>query len=285
MAVQILTDSTSYLSEEIRKELDIRVVSLGLSFGNESMKETDIDNESFYQMMAQKGIPTSSQPSVGDLEKEMISGVEKGDQLCCIFMSSEMSGTFSTAQLVKEMVLEKYEDAKIAVIDSKSNCMQLGFSVIQAARTAKAGMSLEKVSQAALENINKSRFLFIPENLDYLRKGGRIGGASALLGNLFKIIPILTVENGKTSVLMKVRTKGNALRAMVDQVVKDISEKGLGEIAVEHINCKQEAKELAKVIKEKLNVNIDIMDIGPVIGLHVGPGTLGIVYYTLKDIR
>jgi len=110
-------------------------------------------------------------------------------------------------------------------------------------------------------------------------------GASALIGNLFKIIPILTVENGKTTILMKVRTKKNAVLAMTDKMLQDISNYDLGEIVVLHINCLDEAKELAKMIKEKLKVNIDIMDIGPVIGLHVGPGTIAIAYYTLKAMR
>lgn len=170
MAVKILTDSTSYIDEQVRKELDIQAVSLGISFGDDCIKETDIDNESFYQMMADKGIPTSSQPPVGDLENAMRSVVEKGDQLCCVLLSSEMSGTFSTAQLVKKMLLEKYNDARIAIVDSGSNCMQLGFAVLQAARAAKVGMTLKQVEKAALENIKRSRFLFIPENLDYLKK-------------------------------------------------------------------------------------------------------------------
>lgn len=287
MVVKILTDSTGYINEKARKELDIHVVSLGISFGDDCIKETDIDNESFYQMMAEKGIPTSSQPSVGDLENEMQSVVEKGDQLCCVFLSSEMSGTFSTARLVKKMLMEKYNHAKIAIVDSGSNCMQLGFAVIQAARAAKAGMVLEQVEKAAIDNIKRSRFLFIPENLDYLRKGGRIGGASALIGNLFKIIPILTVENGKTTVLMKVRSKGNAVKAMIKKFVEDISQYGLGEVVIHHINCIDEAKEFAAMIKDKLDFNpkIDIVDIGPVIGLHVGPGAIGIAYYTQKDMR
>ena len=285
MTVTILTDSTSYLSEKIRKELNIKMVSLNLSFDNDSMREVDIDNNRFYKMMATNGIPTSSQPSVGDIYKEMLDVVEQGDSLCCIFLSSEMSGTFSTGQMAKAMVLEKYEDALIEIVDSRSNCMQLGFAVVMAARAAKAGQTLEQVREAALENIKRSRFLFIPENLNYLKKGGRIGGASALIGNLFKIIPILTVENGKTTILMKVRTKKNAVLAMTDRMLQDISENGLGEIVVSHIDCLDEAKELTKVIKDKLNVNIDILDIGPVIGLHVGPGTIAVAYYTLEDMR
>ena len=285
MTVTLLTDSTSYLGDEIKKELNIKMVSLNLTFGNDSMREIDIDNDRFYKMMATNGIPTSSQPSVGDIYNEMLEVVEKGNSLCCIFLSSDMSGTLATGQIAKEMVMEKYSDAKIEIVDSRSNCMQLGFAVIMAAKAAKAGKTLEQVKEAALENIKRSRFLFIPENLDYLKKGGRIGGASALIGNLFKIIPILTVENGKTTILMKVRTKKNAVSAMTDTMLQDISNYDLGEIVVQHIDCLDEARELAKMIKEKLKVNIEIMDIGPVIGLHVGPGTIAIAYYTLKAMR
>ncbi len=285
MAVRVLTDSTSYLGEETRKELDISMVSLNLSFGNDSMREMDIDNGSFYQMMAERGIPTSSQPAIGELYHEMLHIVESGDSLCGIFISAEMSGTLSTARMARDMVLEKHEAAQIEIVDSKSNCMQLGFAVIQAARAAKEGKTLEQVKAAAQENINRSRFLFIPDTLEYLKKGGRIGGASALLGTIFKIIPILTVENGKTAVLSKVRTKKNAVSAMIERMQQDIDNCGLGEVVVQHINCLDEAKELASKIKEMLRVNIGIADIGPVIGLHVGPGTVAIAYYTQRDMR
>jgi len=285
MAVQILTDSTSYLSEEIRFALNIRMVSLNLSFGSYSIKETDIDNESFFKMMAEKGIPTSSQPSVGDIYEEMLQSVKSGDSICCIFLSAEMSGTYSTGLLAKEMVLEKYPNAKIEVIDSRSNCMQLGFPVILAAKAAQAGGTLEQVKEAALENIKKSRFLFIPNSLEYLKKGGRIGGASALIGNLFKIIPILTVENGKTSILLKIRTKKNAVEAMVETMLQNIHEYGLGEVIVQHINNLEEARILAESLEERLNIKVLIADIGPVIGLHVGPGTIALTYYTKMDMR
>ncbi|WP_368292423.1 DegV family protein [Dehalobacter sp. TBBPA1] len=285
MAVQVLTDSTSYISKEIKEELNIRMVSLSLSFGSDSIREVDIDNDLFYKKMASYGIPTSSQPSIGELYNEMLAVIEKGDSLCCIFLSSEMSGTFSTGQLVKEMVSEKHKNARIEIIDSRSNSMQLGLAVIMAAREAKANKTLEEVKEAALENIQRSRFLFIPENLKYLKKGGRIGGASALIGDLFGIIPILTVENGITTVVTKVRTKKKAVLAMIDIMLDNISKYGLGEVIIHHINCLDEAKELAQMIKEKLKVNIDIIAIGPVIGLHVGPGTIGIVYYTQKALR
>lgn len=284
MSVKILTDSTSYINKDVLNDLDIKTVSLNVVFGSESFKEIDIDNDDFYKMMKDKGIPTSAQPAITDVYDEIKKVVENGDELLCVFLSSDMSGTFSTAHMVREMILENYKNAKIEILDSRSNCMQMGFAAIVAARAAKEGKILEVVREIAENNIRRSRFLFIPENLDYLKKGGRIGGAGALIGNLLKIIPILTVKDGKTTVLTKVRTKKNAVQAMVDKMLKDINEFGLREIVVHHINCYDEAEALSNRIKEKLNVDVAICDIGPVIGIHVGPGAIGIAYYTESEI-
>jgi DegV family protein with EDD domain len=284
MSVKIMTDSTSYIDESLREELDIKVLPLYVSFPDISMKETEIKNEVFYEMMEQKGIPVSSQPSIGELYQEMIDIIAKGDDLLCIFLSSEMSGTYTSACKVKEKILEEYPNAKIHIVDSRSNSMQLGFAAIVAARAAKMGKRLDEVKEIAEENIKRSRFLFIPDNLTYLKKGGRIGGASALIGSVLKIIPVLTVKDGKTTILKTVRTKTKAIKAMIDKMLKDHLEYGIKEIAVHHINCYDQAKDLANNIGEKLKMDIAIVDIGPVIGMHVGPGAIGIVYYTEKDI-
>ena len=279
MSVKIMTDSTSYIDESLREELDIKVLPLYVSFPDTSMKETEIKNEIFYKMMEQKGIPVSSQPSIGELYQEMINIVAKGDNLLCIFLSSEMSGTYTSACKVKEKILEEYPDAKIHIVDSRSNSMQLGFAAIVAARAAKIGKTLDEVKEIAEENIKRSRFLFIPDNLTYLKKGGRIGGASALIGSMLKIIPVLTVKNGKTAILKTVRTKTKAIKAMVDKMLQDHLEYGIKEIIIHHINCYDQAKDLANDIGERLKMDIAIVDIGPVIGMHVGPGAIGIVYY------
>ena len=272
VAVKILTDSTSYIHESIRQELGIQVASLNVILGEKSIKEIDINNESFYRELDQKQIPTSSQPSIDEMYHIMKSVVEQKDELVCVFLSSKMSGTYASAHIAKNMVLEKHPQGKIKIIDSQSNSMQLGFAAIVAARLAKEGGTLEEVGLAAVENIQRSRYIFLPDNLEYLIKGGRIGGASALVGNLLKIIPILTVENGETTVLKKARTKTKAVAVMLDKMVQDAYKYGIKEVCVHHINALQEAQQLAQKIKEKLNIIATISDIGAVIGLHVGPG-------------
>ena len=284
MGVKIMTDSTSYISENISNDLDIKMVSLSISFPDESIRETEIENEIFYKKMEEKGIPVSSQPSIGELYLGMKDVVSNGDDLVCIFLSSDMSGTYNSACGVREKVLEEYKDRKIYILDSRTNSMQLGFAAIVAARAAKEDKDIEEVKLIAEENIERSRFLFTPDNLEYLKKGGRIGGAGALIGNILKIIPVLTVEDGETSVFKTVRTKIKAIKTMIDKVLEDDLEYSIEEIIVHHINCYDEAKDLASKLEEKLNKEISIVSIGPVIGLHVGPGALGIAYYTKNKL-
>ncbi len=285
MAVKVITDSTSYIDPAVMNDLDIKTVSLQVNFQEDSYMETDISNDVFYEMMEKRGIPLSSQPSVGELHEEMEQVLAQGDDLACVFLSSEMSGTYASACQVKDDLLEKYPAANIEIIDSRSNSMQLGFVAIVAARAAKEGKSLGEVKEAAMNNIDRSRFLFVPDNLVYLQKGGRIGGASALIGNLLRIMPILTVENGMTAVLKTVRTKGRAIATMIEQMIQDHDDYCISEIAVHHINCSDQARDLADKIEAKLPLKVQIRGIGPVIGLHVGPGTVGIVYYTERALR
>ncbi|MGO1468626.1 MAG: DegV family protein [Tissierella sp.] len=285
MSVKIMTDSTSYIEEDIRKNLGIKILSLYISFQEDSIKETEIKNEVFYEMMEEKGIPLSSQPTLGEIYKAMVDVVSKGDNLLCIFLSSDMSGTYNSTCKVKEQVLKEYPDSKICILDSRSNSMQLGFAAIVAARAARDGKDIDEVKKIAQENVKRSRFIFIPDNLKYLKKGGRIGGAGALIGNILKIIPILTVKDGETRVLKTVRTKNKAVKEMIDKVVEDDKKYNIKEIIVHHINCYDEAKELVDKLKEKLNKDISIIDIGPVIGMHVGPGAIGIAYYTEDEIE
>lgn len=286
MAVKIVTDSTSYIPIELIKKYDISIVSLSVSFKDENIREVDIDNENFYKKMEEYNtIPTSSQPSVEEMYKAFEKHVRENNEVVGIFISSHMSGTFSTASMVKNMILEEYPKAKIELIDSKSNSMQLGFAVIMAAEAAVEGKKLESVVEAAYKNIKRSRFIFSPDTLAYLKKGGRIGGASALIGSLLSIRPILTVVEGKTEILSKVRTSKRAVETIINTFIEDTKKFGFGDVIIHHINCEEKAKKIAYTIEKQVGKIVKICDIGPVIGVHVGPGAIGLVYYTKEELK
>lgn len=281
MTVKIISDSTSYIPKKWIDELDIDIVSLNVSIGEEYFKENEISNEAFYEKMkSTEEFPKSSQPEIGELLIMFENIVKAGHDVLGIFLSAEMSGTYQSALMVKKMVLEKYPNSKIEVLDSKSNCMQMGWSVVEAAKRAQEGASIKECLAEAENIILRSRFVFAPENLDYLKMGGRIGGASAFLGSLLNIIPILTVKNGKTDVITKVRSSKKAIIKILEIFEEDCKRFGLEKVMVHHINAETKAEKLAAVLKEHCNLEVEIGAIGAVIGTHVGPGAIGLAYYT-----
>jgi DegV family protein with EDD domain len=284
MSIKIVTDSTSYIPKRLIDKYNISLISLNIIYENKTYREMDMNWSDFYnKMIGSKTLPTSSQPALNEIYECFENIIKDNNSLVGIFISSDMSGTYSSANLAKDMILEKYPEARIEILDSRSNCMQLGYAAIYAAKTALAGGTMEDVIKSANSIILRSRFLFVPDTLVYLKKGGRIGGASALLGMLLQIIPVLTVVDGKTNVFTKVRTKKSAIEMIIETLMQDIQKNGLSEIIVHHIDSEDEALELAEKLKNKLGVTVEICPIGPVIGVHVGPKTIGIVYCTEKE--
>ena len=281
MSIRIIADSTCYLPKEYIDKYNVSIVSLNVLLNGKSYRETDLENDWFYKEMSKSpSIPTSSQPSIDDFYKAIESQVKEGHDIVGIFLSSDMSGTFSTSNLVKEMILEKYPNANIVMLDSRSNCMQAGYAILEAAKAAADNKSLDEVVSIAKSVIENSKFIFFPDTLDYLKKGGRIGGAAALFGSLLQIKPILTVTDGKTTVLTKVRTKKKAIDKIIDTVMEQNLKSPIKGLIVHHINCESEGQELANKLQDKLGIsNIKIQSIGPIIGLHVGPGSIGVAYH------
>ncbi|KAB3526234.1 DegV family protein [Alkaliphilus serpentinus] len=286
MAIKVIVDSTSYIPKEIIKEYDITVLPLSVVFEDCAIKETEITNEEFYNKLDKvQTIPKSSQPLVGEVYGIFEEIINNGDEILGVFISSEMSGTYSTAHMVKEMIMDKYPEASIELIDSRSNCMQLGYAAITGAKGAKEGRALKDVVVMVKENIKRSKFIFTPQTLEYLKKGGRIGAAQALLGSLLQLKPILTVADGKTDVITKVRSTKKSIEKMIEIFSEDVKKYGLGEVIIHHINCEEEAHKIATKVKDIVGRVVDICPIGPVIGVHVGPGSLGIAYYTKEEIK
>jgi DegV family protein with EDD domain len=162
--------------------------------------------------------------------------------------------------------------------------MQEGFCALAAAKAAQAGATLERCVDAAVDTIGRTRYLFVPATLEYLKRGGRIGTASALLGTLLQIKPILTVRNGQTEVFARVRTQSRAFAAMASQFASDVSEYGLQRVVVHYISDRDAAVDFsAKYIEPLVGRAVEIVPVSPVVGLHVGPA-VAVCYETERAI-
>ncbi len=282
MAVKVIADSTSYIPRARREKLDIGIAHLSSLLDGVTYVDDPDDCEAFYDALAASSSwPTTSQPSVQDIVTLMEERVIAGHEVVGVFISELMSGTYSTALLARDLVREKYPEATIEVVDGRSNSIELGFAVLAAAETAAGGGSVEEVVEAATERTRHTRFLFTPLTLEYLRRGGRIGNAQALLATLLQIKPILTVKDGVTDTFAKVRTVPKAHDLIVETFAADIKNRGgLGEVYVHHIHDAVAGRRFADRIAEVAGCEVDILPIGPVVGTHVGPGTVAVVYYT-----
>lgn len=281
MAVRVITDSTSYIPAEQAQALGIGVVQLSVTLGGVSRTEADVDPESFYRQMKEtREFPTSSQPAVADMVAAFEGAAESGDAAVAVLISSKMSGTFDTALMARDQVIGRHADAVIDVVDSRSNSMEEGFAVLAAARAAADGGTPDEVVAAAKRTIARTRWLFAPLTLEYLRMGGRIGGATALVGSLLRISPILTVADGQTASVKTVRSHAKALETIADMTAADIAEKGFVDAVVHHILAPDEGEALAVMIGDRTGHRPRVQLLGPAVGIHVGPGSLGVVYET-----
>jgi len=284
MSIRIVTDSTAYIPDDLQREYDLTIVPLSVIFPDESFKETEVDYDYFYGKIEREGIiPTSSQPSQGEMEDAFNRLIDEGHEIMAIFISGDLSGTCQSAYGARQAILQANPSARIEILDSRTTSMAMGFIVLAAAQAAREGKSLEEVAATARAMQGRTGIYFVPATLEYLKKGGRIGGAAALLGSLLQIKPILYLANGKVDVLDKARGTRAALDHILEVVDRDYQARGLSKVVVINVVAEAKAAELAAEIKRRYGLEASLSTIGPVIGLHVGPGTLGIVYMTQRD--
>ncbi|MEA1960723.1 MAG: DegV family protein [Bacillota bacterium] len=254
MTVKLVTDSTSYIDENIQADLQIKTLHLSVHFPEESWDETLVPYDYFYSKIERDDvIPTSSQPALGEMYEAFKEIVARGEEVLGIFLSSKMSGTYQTALHAKQMILEEFPKARIEIMDSKINCMAMGLQVIEAAMDANAGEKMEEVMDTARHIMERVHFYFVPASLKYLIKGGRIGGASALIGSLLHIRPILYVNNGATDVFHKVRGTQKAVKHMLSQLNRDAKHYGIKHLLVHHISNEKQGQELAQILSQQYN--------------------------------
>jgi len=262
--------------------------SMILVEGDRQTPEMDINYNDFYAHLASADyIPTTSLPSPQEMRTHIVSILDEGYDVLGVFLPGTFSGVVATFTMVAEQMMT--EDpalrGRIDVVDGESPCMEEGFAAEAAAQCALEGGSLAECAAAAEASKARSRFLFAPRTLSYLERGGRIGRASALLGGVLKLVPVLTVEDAITTTYAKVRTYPKALITMKEKLIADINASGgLRNICVHYIAEEQEATAFCKnVIEPLVDFTVRVIPIGPVVGAHVGPA-IGLVYETVDPI-
>lgn len=273
MAVRIVTDSTSDIPAALAHEMGISVVPLSVIFGDEVYREDiEIGHDLFYDKLVHSRVmPTTSAPSVGDFLAVYEPLLKETDEIVSIHISSKLSATYNNAcQAAKQL---SDQGARIEVVDSLSVSFGLSFLAQAAARAAGAGAGIEEIRSILDGMIPRLRILVVLDTLEYVRRGGRIGRARAFLGAMLKVKPILSIYDGEVHPEERVRTKALALERLLQIATSyRIKEAGIG-----YSTNSQDAEDLKRRMEAMVpGVNISIVRLGPVLGVHGGPGTLGI---------
>ena len=275
--VAIVTDSTAYLPEEIVQQFNISITPLSLIWGEEVQRDgVDIQPQQFYERLStSKIMPTTSQVTPAVMHDTFKNLLDQDYDVLGIFLSSKISGTIQSATQALDML--EGNASRVAVLDSLSTTMAMGMPVLTAARAAHAGENLAECLKAAENACANRGVFFLVETLEFLRRGGRIGGAQALLGNVLNIKPILELREGVIESVDKVRTKQKAMRRVIELTAERIGGRTPVRIAVTHANAEAEAQALLNAAQAELSpTETFLCPLSPVIGAHVGPGTLAL---------
>jgi DegV family protein with EDD domain len=275
--VAIVTDSTAYLPDEHIKKYNISITPLSVIWGEDVYRDgVDILPGEFYtRLVNSKIMPTTSQVTPGVMQATFESLLEQDYDVLGIFVSSKISGTYQSAVQACDMVPSGKN--RLAVVDSLSTTMAMGWPVLTAARAAQAGESLSECQKAVEHASANCGVLFVVETLEFLRRGGRIGGAQALLGTALNLKPILEMRNGWIEAVERIRTKQKAMQRVVEIVAERVKGRTPVRLAATHANSEADALSLLDSARAAMNpVETLCCPLSPVIGTHAGPGTVAL---------
>ena len=278
--VAIVTDSTAYLSAEEISRYQVHVIPLKVIFGTEVYSEgVGITSQEFYHRLSTGGpMPTTSQPPISDFTRLYRKLAEQGHAILSIHISSKLSGTVNSALTARQ----ELPQAQIEVVDARTVALRM--LIAPAAQAAARGLALPQL-KASIEKLNAClNTVGMLNTLEYLWKGGRIGGAKALLGTLLRIKPLLDFRGGEVKVLAKLRTSAQALDAILEFMRGRIRGGTAIHVGVAHTDAPDLAGALKKRVQATFNcAEIDVVELGPVLGTHVGPGFFGVAFYSDDD--
>ena len=279
--IAIVTDSTAYIPKEYLDRYRITVTPQVLIWGDQTYKDgVDIQPDEFYKRLkTSKVMPTTSQVSVVDMHKTFLGLLEQNYEILGIFVSSKLSGTIQSALQTKEMMGSAGE--KVTAVDSKASAMALGFQALAAARAVEAGASLKDCIALAQKAQEHMGVFFAVDTLEFLHRGGRIGGAQRFFGSALGLKPILGLNDGRIDGVERIRTKRKAHARILELVAEQVKGKSNVRVACFHANAMEDAKTLLAKAQEKTNAMESILsELSPVVGNHTGPGTVGLAFMT-----
>lgn len=270
--IQIITDSTAYFTKEEAEKRNIDVVPLSVNFEGEVITEGfPGEFEQFFEKLkTSQEFPTTSQPSTDAFIKVFERALSDGKEVIAIVISSKLSGTYDNACMAASML----STDKITIIDSETSVSNLRFLVEIAWELAQEGKSRQEIVEIIMREKEKAGIRLTVDNLEYLKRGGRLTGAQAFVGAMLNIKPIISLMEGKLIPVEKVRGKKKAIKSMMDSIPDNVKK-----ISVCHVLNMEEAEELKEILQEKYpNASISVDELGPVVGSHLGPKAIGICY-------
>lgn len=283
MSFWIVTDSgTDFPMTYVQKQKNMTIVPMMYQIEGQfyTPDGSDDSTRAFYAKLRNGVVATTSQVTIETWKETFEKLLADGQDVLCITFSSALSGTYEAAASAKEQLKAEYPSGKLFLIDSKCASLGHGLLVHQALQMRDSGASLEDTAQWVADNLQKVIHWFTVDDLQFLRRGGRLSATSAYLGGIMKIKPILQVnEEGKLIPREKVQGRKRSLRNMLDKVKENAVEPEKQTIFISHSDCLEEAEWMASVLRDELHVkDVLISFIGPVIGSHTGPGTIAIFF-------
>jgi DegV family protein with EDD domain len=275
--VAIVTDSTTYIPEEILGQYQIRVAPQVVIWGGkEYLDNIDMTPKEFYtRLQVDPEMPKTSQVPIAQMEKIFTELDSQGYDILAMLISAKLSGTMNSAEQAKKNL----PGATIEIVDSNSTVMALGFQVLQVAKAAGEGASLADCRSLAEKARQHTGILFAVDTLEFLHRGGRIGGGARFIGTALNLKPILEVKDGAIEAVERVRTRKKSLNRLVELVEERVGGKQPIRLATLHANAAEEARELLKDASARLSADESVFsEVSPAVGAHTGPGTIGLAF-------
>ena len=280
----IITDSSSDLPVAVAEELGVKVIPLEVNMEGDIKLNDQIDIKEFYAYLRAKHGAKTSALNIDRLTEAFEPYLAEGKDVLYIAFSSGLSATYMAGKNAAEDLAEKYTDAKVVVVDSLCASLGQGLLIKLAVDKKNTGANIEEVAAYVEEIKPKLAHWFTVEDLFFLKRGGRVSAATAVVGTMLQIKPVLHVDDeGKLVSMDKARGRQGSLKALLDKMKESAIEPAKQTVYISHGDCYEDAKKLADMITEELGVtDILISEIGPVIGAHAGPGTVALFYLAGK---